>query len=1491
MDASATVTERHKTQPQAGAPPGEEILVRRQVNWPLVLITLGVVVVLAVGGYFWHGWQVDRIAGALNQRAERYLKDGEAGKAASCLWRYLRLHPDDADARCRLAEVYDKSATAPREKLRAIELYYQAIGVASATRQFALRIRLAELLLELRRPAEAETEAKKLLQTDPINATAQRLLTLAVYQQFEDGAFRDKPRQGKPPEELLRRALKANPGDIELSVALARLLRINDAEETALTEETRQLDLEVRAREADALVDQMVQDNPSDPEAYLARYRYRDEFGLPGREEDVEAALECGAESLEVLLVAGHFALNRYLAAANSKPPEPEADQYYEQSKRHFGRVVDVAPEDPRGYLGLGDAYATRGELEAAIDAWSKGLEATDLLDAEFALRIARALYFAKSGVLEKAKVERLLGTLDRVAGNQGAFANRSQRDTFDRWRLLAHGRQAINRRQPYEALDFAARATVAGKSGQGEGELTSRLEAQNFLATVYGRLGWWEQAASAYEQAALLAPEMASLRQAAGDAWSQAGRFNEAVRCYGQALQIQQTPGLWRALAWVLLRQELLRPKSQRRWRDFLNALARAKEATKDAPPEERWRLDYAESLYELFRETDPVAREQAKGKVTERFRLLEQQYAKVPDLLQRLVLRYEELGLQEDADRVLGKLAAMKDVPAELIAQLRSSVLLRRGRLDDARQTLLAGLQKASPAAAEAMEIALVNLDIRDGKPDQARRRLVRLHSRDPNNLGVVRRLAELALDRGQLRDAEHWIKMLRSREGKRGVYWRYYEARRLLADSAASNSAVDKAVELQAEIERYRPEWPFGYLLKGQVFERQGMFLGAVDAYKQAVELGASTPAIYERLISLLVQTRQFDAANRYLAQLRETTVLSERLESLQMFLALQSGDAAAAAALAKRAVDARPEDAMAWVRLGQTLTAAQRSEEAEAAFLQAVQISPEDARVRAALFNFYLKTKQVERARQLLDQLAAKGHLKDQERTALLSRGYELIGDQQKAEAAYQEAMRLMPDNPTTHLRWAEYLLRSTGRRRLDEAERALRRVLQLAPETDAARRLLASVLAMRGGAAAWQEAFRLLQAPGSDAATVDRRLQALFLVSRGGTASFEKARQLLEDLLSDPRQTTDGDLLLLAKLDETEGKFQSAEQRYVSLLGRADPQPDHLAAYIDFLLRRDAADRATGWLNKLESVAGDSANALALRARWLKARGEPVEAWLEEKAKSLLEGAGEDNNRQLAAMKLVGDTYTLAELHAAAEPWYRKVHERQPAAFAPLALSLARQGRLDEAIDLCLEGADLVPPARTAGTLAAVLTAGSPTPEHAEKLPPVFNKWLEKSPNDANLIFAVSLAQLALGHMDESIRLCQRLVEVEPENVAALNNLATLLGEQSGSGQPGMEYVDKAIRIAGPRAYLMDTKGMLLLYDGKLKEAIACLEDAVHSLAVDPRYHFHLAVAYLRVGRKDDAARQFAIAQRTGLANQILTPTDQRLLKELNVVLP
>src|SRR5213075_2562040 len=130
--------------------------------------------------------------------------------------------------------------------------------------------------------------------------------------------------------------------------------------------------------------------------------------------------------------------------------------------------------------------------------------------------------------------------------------------------------------------------------------------------------------------------------------------------------------------------------------------------------------------------------------------------------------------------------------------------------------------------------------------------------------------------------------------------------------------------------------------------------------------------------------------------------------------------------------------------------------------------------------------------------------------------------------------------------------------------------------------------------------------------------------------------------------------------------------------------------------------------------------------------------------------------------------------------------------------------------------------------------------------------------LKRYPKDVRLLSDVATLRIMQGQTDDAVNLLRRVVDVNPRHVIALNNLAVLLSERAGQRKEALRLIDQAIEITGSEAALFDTKGTILLFDDQSEKAIEFLKAAVSGADSDPRFRFHLALAYQEIKETEKA---------------------------------
>jgi len=327
--------------------------------------------------------------------------------------------------------------------------------------------------------------------------------------------------------------------------------------------------------------------------------------------------------------------------------------------------------------------------------------------------------------------------------------------------------------------------------------------------------------------------------------------------------------------------------------------------------------------------------------------------------------------------------------------------------------------------------------------------------------------------------------------------------------------------------------------------------------------------------------------------------------------------------------------------------------------------------------------------------------------------------------------------------------------------------------------------------------------------------------------------------------------------------------------------------DLTALVVQMQVLAGVAERSEQWLAALEEGETNGMRTLALQVQVAVSRQPEtdVESLIEPRAAVLMAAAG-NPAEQAALLGGVGDLYTRLKNPAAAERWYRTLVGLAPDQYPKLVGSLARQSRLADAIAACEEAAKTDATTRPALVLTAALTENTPQEQDFKQAEPVLAAAVARFPNDVGLLYAVTLVRLMQGQHDEAAALYRKILDANPQFVPALNNLAMLLAEQPAKRDEGIGLIDKAIAIVGKDPGLLDTKGAILVYGSRPAEALPLLVSATRGENVDPRHHFHLAVAYRDLGKVDEARVQLKIALERKLESQLLMPNDRRLLAEL-----
>ena len=129
-------------------------------------------------------------------------------------------------------------------------------------------------------------------------------------------------------------------------------------------------------------------------------------------------------------------------------------------------------------------------------------------------------------------------------------------------------------------------------------------------------------------------------------------------------------------------------------------------------------------------------------------------------------------------------------------------------------------------------------------------------------------------------------------------------------------------------------------------------------------------------------------------------------------------------------------------------------------------------------------------------------------------------------------------------------------------------------------------------------------------------------------------------------------------------------------------------------------------------------------------------------------------------------------------------------------------------------------------------------------------------WLAKNPEDSAAHLALAQNHLGRGQLDQARVRYQKVLELNPFDAAALNNLAYVLDKQDSA--EALEYAQRAVRLSPDDPAILDTLGWMLVRRGRTDQGLKYLRDAHSRAAGNPQIRYHIASALVALNRAEEA---------------------------------
>lgn len=1443
----------------------------RKINGKLFLALLLGVFTLGGGVFAVHYFQYGRVADAVLYQARRMEEKGQIPVAARYYQRYLEFNPRDLEVMTTLAKLWAGDAFAPgsRQRAGAVDLLDRVLTYKDDPE---LRRLLIKTALQIHDVKKARDHLERMLPRRDMDvriahdkALREKKVPLPKELVGEDkdtgqleafwGQVLEDDKKTAEAIHAYRLAVRHAPEELLGYLRLAYLLRREN-----ITDSSKRKD---NFLEADRVIDALVKVNANSHESYLTRWRYRrdfdlmavrdnavDKIDLESAAEDVADAIKRKPESVEVLLAAAD--LERLRGRVAGDDTAKTIVQRRSQMKEHRHRASDYLKRGLEIVARNRNATTEYGKFQLL---WHKGNLLLDELDIERAQREEDNQPPSDDPKLK----EEIASVIEEVRKSPVPAAA-----DYMRGRLLVHEKQWAKGARLFEQ----ARALLDGQP-----ELA--CQADLYLGRCYENLEEHSRMVAAYDR--VLTRDASSVQAQVGlaQAYAQQGQIDKALQVYAVLMKGKRVPPRgWLDIARLEMQRQL-----QNEDRNF-DLIERAlKQAEKLNP---KATLDIALMRAEiLFRKND--AGEARKLIELERLRDPKnpEVYAALVDLALRETKPKPALARTALAQgkREAGDRAALRLAEARLLA-------VTEGKVATAKIVSLAENRKHfSPEDESRLLGGLAEVLSRNEAIPEARKlwQSQAVLPAQKNNLRLRLMLFDLAMREVDEPGMQTVLDDIREVEQDSGVYHRYGEALMLIwkarratgADEREKRDEYMKQARTKLDqAQSQRPSWAPLFVARSEIAELKGNPEQALKELETAMRNGDTSVSTIRRRVVLLTSLGKEQEAQRLLDQLKRLVRGNSELIKLTAYIKTRLQNFDEANAVLNDLRSRADNDSRAILLQAQINAQAGKHPEAEKLFDEAIAVLESDPVPYVAKVQYLVERRKKDGAQTTIEAL--KKNVPAEKAALALGRCHDLVGEPKDAVKLYTSALSANRGDSATvqavasaHLAagraaLAEPLLQeiSDGKVKASSAEVALARrslALVLANGTDFGR--FRKALDLVG--VALDETGRLpaqITAPREEP-TETQRVRARVLSTQNQKQFRTAAIKLFENL--DKRQALNpDDRFILSILYEQEGESRKSQENLRELVAARQTQnPRYLAQYAMMLIAQkrelNEAEKYVKMLEELEEKSDLGANTYAsveLRARLLEANGKNDDA-----LKLLRDHVGREGARPEEGLIVLS--------------------------------ALIRQKRYPEAFAMCeatwKEGK--VAPEAVGAVSVGLLRVWTDAKDAQVRAVETYLKSAHKAKPES-VVLMMHLADLydKRGQYDLAIEQYKGILDAQPNNIVALNNLAWMLAMRSGDAKAALAHIDRAIEGMGRRSDLLDTRAMVYLALREPSKAIEDLREALQD-SPTPARRYHLARAYHENREETKAREELARLKNRAWKPDSLHPVEvegaQRLLAE------
>lgn len=1424
-----------------------------------------VVIVLAVGIYFFHGYQEGRLINRYLTQADQARDAGDHIKETEYLKQYYALNPENTDALVRFGMVATRHGTPGLVQ----EGFYALQKALRSNPNLDKEVRLQCVKIALQPGMDAAMEAKRnleeLFKTTPMDKDTEMLYVQSLV------------RTGNEPmaEKIVAEIVARDKTRIDAFAMLAVLKKRANRSDP---------------KPADDVIQAML-NYPSNVNNHLAWLRAALFYRLFGPteplqervqhsakryEEAIGKAIELAPDDPEVIYHAAEHQLTVWLANTplNSRPvPTPEFDRALEHLNRGLALLGPLQVPDPLPEYASKERARLELHLEYLRTMSSSLIMVERYVEAE---RYAREMAdkFPDYLILHTELLKCLVR--QQKYPEAEALCNRmAQRNFMPSFVELQRGYMKFQQRKFSEAARHLERTVSELAMMPDEKRLASQR-----LAICYEETGEIDRAIEALKISVPtnnLDPMWVPTSLALAERMAQLGRLQEAITVYKEV----DERGDKRALAPLINLMIRLRTLSPNASVDA--ELDRLMKKMPEGPVKDHLIAEYAQSNKEFDKARSQLDQALARD-------------PKNPNLaMSRFTIELREKKY-DDARKLVAETEA-RHGNSFVVRQMKAALLIDEFKGDASiapqLEELARGMDAFSPAERLFMfkQLSLGARAIQ--RRDLARTFLERaVAERGDQDLELQHMLLDLALlDNDEPRILKVLDDIARISGGKDNHSYKLPQSFYLIHKaqsitdprSQERRRLLEQASDILRGLEATRKEWGRLYLAQGKVADMLGDRSTAISKMIKAVEHGERYPEVFTRLTQLCNLEGRKDVIKLLDATYPEARAMlagnpEELIEAM-----INSGDQAGAIDRLREAIPESLDDARKQAYAANVYSRCGKLTDAETRIRRAHTLDPMNAEIWLAYVQTLVQNNKAPEARTLIE--ANQHRFTTSDATLAVAMAHMAVDDLEKSRPIFESLMATRgTEIPVLRAAGSFYFNKERdSNKTISVMEKILKHPQATPQDKEIARRTLARcIIATRDHRSGLRALDMLGFKSPSEAArfsgseSIDElraRFAVLFVIK--GRAAREASVAVLREIERKSNELSIDEQLAFGQLMYALGNWTEARRRLLVAANLPENNPTAIAIYANALLRMGELEDARKQIDRVVAIDPDSQSAVELQARLAMLNDRPNEA-----VEVLRKHARGRNGKPHAVAAILVNL----GLEAEAESLYCEAAESdsRPEIKILYAHYLGRQGRTSESIDefrkhwnnvrpdiVCQLLCDAMSNADPAASSSAIAEAG---------------EYIAAAAAKSTNIRALNAAfKSVTGKVPEAIELSREVLRNNPQDMVTQNNLAFLISYHDSKHDEALTMIRKAIEAVGPIPTLMDTEAMILMASGKANDAVERLQEVVVDEPGAVAY-LHLAQAYVATGRIADAKVALQNARKYNLRINDFHPLERQAVR-------